>query len=345
MAGIFDAFTGNAQSAAQQNARSFLDDIRFETGQELGQGLGQGLGYLQGSLNPQLQSLQNAFNTANQQYGTYANAGVGAVNTGANQAAQSVYSMLNPAVGALNPAVTQYGDERARAAAMSNSALGLTDPSVARNAFRTSPAYQFMLDEGLNSIARNANAAGMVASGNQMRESQKYGSGLADKEWDDWLNRLMGREQLYAPLQLQGGAKLADTYSAAGRTLADLQSQAGRSTGNIYAQQARDLATIANQFGGAQAGIFGQNAQAQADFLRQLLGLKTQANVGLAGGEAQTFIGQGDAAAQASKNIFDALLGAAKLAAGSGGLGSLFGGGSTGGTINITGANDVTNVA
>lgn len=325
MAGIFDAFTGNAQSAAQQNARSFLDDIRFETGQELGQGLGQGLGYLQGSLNPQLQSLQNAFNTANQQYGTYANAGVGAVNTGAQQGAQSVYSMLNPSIAALNPILNQYGDTRARAAAMAESGLGLTDPSVARNAFRASPAYQFQLNEGLEAIARNANRAGMLASGNQMRESQTYGSGLADKEWDDWMNRLFQREQLYAPQTLAAAGKIADTYGQAGRTLADLQSTAAGRAGNIYAQQARDLATIANQLGGAQAGIFGQNAQAQADFLKALLGIKTSANVGLAGGEAKTFIGEGDAAAQASKNIVDAILGAAKIATGTSGLGSLFG--------------------
>lgn len=329
MAGIFDAFTGNAQSDAQQNARDFLQDIRFETGQELGQGLGQGLGYLQGSLAPQLSTLQNANAVANQLYGTYGNAAVGAVNTGAGQAAQSIYSMLNPSVAALNPLLTQYGDARSRAAAMAESGLGLTDPSVARNAFRTSPAYEFMLNEGLESIARNANRSGMLASGNQMRESQTYGSGLADKEWDDWMNRLFQREGLYAPLGLQGAAKLSDVYGQAGRSLADLQSQAGRSAANIYAQQGRDLSQYAAQLGAAQSGIFGQNAQAQAEFLRQLLGLKTQANVGLAGGQAQTFIGQGDAEAQASKNIFDALLGAAKLAVGSGGFGSLTGGSST----------------
>lgn len=321
MAGIFDAFTGNAQSDAQQNARDFLQDIRFETGQELGQGLGQGLGYLQGSLAPQLSTLQNANNTANQLYGTYGNAAIGAVNTGAGQAAQSIYSMLNPSVAALNPALTRYGDARSLAANMAQSGLGLTDPSVARNAFRTSPAYEFMLNEGLESIARNANRSGMLASGNQMRESQTYGSGLADKEWDDWMNRLFQREQLYGPLELQGAAKLSDVYGQAGRSLADIQSTAAGRAGNIYAQQGKDLATLASQFGGAQSGIFGQNAQAQADFLRQLLGLKTQANVGLAGGQAQTFIGQGDAEAQASKNLFNALFGAANLGAKAFGLG------------------------
>lgn len=321
MAGIFDAFTGNAQSDAQQNARDFLQDIRFETGQELGQGLGQGLGYLQGSLQPQLNALQGGFNLANQQYGTYATPAVTAVQSGGQQGAQSIYNMLNPSVAALNPALTRYGDARSLAANMAQSGLGLTDPSVARNAFRTSPAYEFMLNQGLESIARNANRSGMLASGNQMRESQTYGSGLADKEWDDWMNRLFQREQLYGPLELQGAAKLSDVYGQAGRSLADIQTGTGKSIGNIYAQQGRDLATLASQFGGAQAGIFGQNAQAQADFLRQLLGLKTQANVGLAGGQAQTFIGQGDAEAQASKNLINAIFGVANLGAKAFGLG------------------------
>jgi hypothetical protein len=72
-------------------------------------------------------------------------------------------------------------------------ALGLGGPTGyerARTAFRTSPGYQYALDEGLNAVLRNASRLGNIGSGNTLTALQSRGQALADQEWGNYIARL-----------------------------------------------------------------------------------------------------------------------------------------------------------
>lgn len=122
--------------------------------------------------------------------------------------------------------------------------------------FHTSPGYNFRLTQGLDAIARNANAAGMLASGNQMQESQRFGEGLAAEDYNNWLKTITQRENLYAPIT----SREFDLYSQLGQNLGSLDVN----TGAFYNQSLIDQANRNASLGMGQygqeiglAGIFG----------------------------------------------------------------------------------------
>lgn len=57
------------------------------------------------------------------------------------------------------------------------SALGVTDPSVARSAFRASPGYDFQVSQGLDAAQRAANVQAGANGGNILAELQRLGHG------------------------------------------------------------------------------------------------------------------------------------------------------------------------
>jgi len=64
-------------------------------------------------------------------------------------------------------------------------------------AFRgTNPGYGFAMDQGIQARDRSAAARGALGSGAHLMELTKYGQGLADQNYGDWLSRLGGMTQL-----------------------------------------------------------------------------------------------------------------------------------------------------
>lgn len=119
-------------------------------------------------------------------------------------------------------------------------ALGLggqqgTDAAMA--AFRgTNPGYGFALDQGLQAVQRQAAAGGRAASGGALMEAQRYGQGLADQNYQNWLRNLLSGQQM-AGQAVQGQAQALD---ALGRT------------GYGYGS---DLANLGTQWGDKAASI------------------------------------------------------------------------------------------
>lgn len=62
----------------------------------------------------------------------------------------------------------------------------------AMEAFRDfNPAYDFMLDTGLDALDRRAASRGMLGSGNTNLDTLSFASGLADQTFGDWFDRLL----------------------------------------------------------------------------------------------------------------------------------------------------------
>ena len=139
-------------------------------------------------------------------------------------------------------------------------ANGSAGNARATGAFQAGPGYQFTLDSGLDAINRRRAAGGMLDSGNADLDAIKFGTGLADQTYGDWLTRLGG---LVSP-------ELSATSGAATGQAGVYGGMAGLAT-----QNASDKV---NLLGNTTTGLVGANnlqAQGEAAGAKNLLGLGT----------------------------------------------------------------------
>lgn len=84
--------------------------------------------------------------------------------------------------------------------------------------FQTGPGYEFQMGEGLDALERRAAARGQLNSGNTNTDTIRFASGLADSEFDGWLDRLTGLDTANRGLYATGAAGEAGSLGS----LADL---------------------------------------------------------------------------------------------------------------------------
>ena len=69
---------------------------------------------------------------------------------------------------------------------------GAAGNANAVNAFQAGPGYQFGVDQSLDALDRRAASRGMLASGNTTNDTLATVTGLANKEYGSWQDRLGG---------------------------------------------------------------------------------------------------------------------------------------------------------
>jgi hypothetical protein len=231
---LFGAFTGEPAQRAAENARATLSQTYGEL--------------TTNNRNNRAENLEDI--TGNYEVGRQ----VAAPFFG--QAGQDLIQGYDQSGNLLNQVYTQPLQSTAQ---MSANAMGLNGPegnAAATAAFQAGPGYQFQLGQGLDAINRTANAAGMGASGNMLREAQTYGQGLANQEYNNWLKNVTGRESLYAPL----ASREADVYSEQGRQLGNLDVTQANFYNQAFTDEANRRAATRLAFAGNDvnaAGIFG----------------------------------------------------------------------------------------
>jgi hypothetical protein len=109
--------------------------------------------------------------------GSYA-AGRGDLTNYYTQALQPYMELKDPAMGGYNA----YAD--------ASGARGLEGQIRAQQAFTTDPGYQFARDEALDAANRTGIASG-VAVGNRTADAMSRASGLASKQYGDYVSRLL----------------------------------------------------------------------------------------------------------------------------------------------------------
>lgn len=231
---LVGTFTGQPAVDAANAARSTLFDV-----------FGQVIG------NNQAQRAANL-----EDIGTFGSLGRSTAGPYFTEAGQNLTNSGYNTIGLLGQ---YYGAPLTQTAAMQANALGLNGPAgtaAAQQAFQAGPGYQFQLEQGLDAVARGANAAGMLASGNMLREAQTYGQGLANQEYNNWLNNLRQRESLYAPL----AGRQADAVQTMGQNLAQLDVTQAQFYNQAFQEEAARRAATRLGFTGLDvgaAGIFG----------------------------------------------------------------------------------------
>jgi len=119
--------------------------------------------------------------------------------------------------------------------------LGLNGPDAANAAmarFQTSPGYQWSRDQGLQAVDAGAAAREMLRSGATLKAEQTFGTGLADQEFGNYYNRLMGLTTL--------GETAAAGGAATAGTAAGLAQGAGNTQSSIYGNLSSGLGSTIN---------------------------------------------------------------------------------------------------
>src|SRR5262252_2547198 len=119
--------------------------------------------------------------------------------------------------------------------------LGLNGPDAASAAmakFQTSPGYQWSLGQGLRAVDAGAAARGMLRSGAALKAEQTFGTGLADQEFNQYYNRLMG----LSGQGLTAGNNLLSAEEGNAQSQANVALGAGNAQSSIYGNAAGGLA-------------------------------------------------------------------------------------------------------
>lgn len=145
---------------------------------------------------------------------------------------------------------------------MYGNALGLNGAegnAAATGAFQAGPGYQFQMDQGLQALDRGAASRGMLSSGNLIQAEQKYGSDLANQEYQNWLKNLMagstsGQQAAGSQAAILTGQ--GDKGYDAGKTLGTLGYQSSVAEGNNLAgAELAKTAAAQNIFGAITSGL------------------------------------------------------------------------------------------
>lgn len=268
--------------------------------------------------------LQNQYGLASGNLGTGYGAATGAINAGAgsaldylgqgNQAAQGTLQAGGGAYAPLSALASQYG----QGAGMYANALGLNGAAgnqQAQQAFQAGPGYEWQLNQGIDAINRRANAAGMLQGGNANRSAIDYATGLANKEYGGWLDRLGA----YNNLELGATQGAAAGNQANNLALAGLQNTGGQNKAQVAGAQGSALADLARQYYGGQAGLDTSYGGAAAGNIVDANKTGVGIGMGLAPRIGQTYMDAGNAEMQGNTNLWNFGLNAAKAAAGAAG--------------------------
>ncbi len=314
---LFDIFTGASQKEAAANSRTNLLNNQTTNAGLINTGLTDSSNYITDAGTKARSiydtSYQSGVDATNGAYGDATNL----ANSGLT-AANGYYDQGKAAYTPLSDLASKYGG----ATTMALNSLGVNGQAgtdAARSAFTAGPAYNWNLDQGINSINRRRAAGGMLDSGNADRDAQTYGAGLASNEYNTWMNNLLG---------FTNPALSATGQAASG--LGSLNaSQAGLNNSNMLTQ-----AQYANSRGGMLADLaktYGSNVG--GSYTNQgntLAGLNTNAtnslvsnNNNATSGINTTYKNEADAETAGSGNLWGLGLNLAKLGTGlAGGSGS-----------------------
>jgi hypothetical protein len=218
------------------------------------------------------------------------------------------------AVGAIRGGETEalkYYDPYAATGTAANTsyanALGLNGAAgreQAVNDFRVTPGYEFALNQGLQELDRRAASRGMLGSGNTSIDTLDYAHGLSDQEYGDYLDRLLGQQQMgvnvagsQAGIRTGAAGDVANLEAGEGTGLADLATRAAEGRSALTAAGGVNSAGIRTNAGTARAGIAtdaGTRAAAintdlggqKYSYASDLADLRYRTKTGIAGAEA-----------------------------------------------------------
>ena len=338
--GLFDIFTGGnvGDAAAQQQA--YYNLLGAQVNNQINQAQTQGINALQSGQYQGANAINTGLNSATGAITGALDPSLAYLLGGTNAASSALTGAVNPALAALTSGVSgatgaygplaAYGSQLAGYVGPTSQAqadaLGLNGPegvTRAQTAFQTSPGFQFQLNTGLDALNRTAAAGGQgTLGGNVLRQGQVYGQGLAQQEWQNYLNNINQRIQDFtspaisalsgagtgiANALLSGGTGAANIFTGTGQRLADLLSGAGTGAAGLITGAGTNLANLATGAGTNLANLFSRTGGNIADLISGLTKTQTGFEGNLAQPYAQTYMTPALADLQGSQNLLNLL--------------------------------------
>lgn len=101
-----------------------------------------------------------------------------------------------------------------------------------------SAGYKTQLNSGIDALNSNAAARGMLKSGATLKATQRFGSGLGQQYFNNYIGQLMNT----ANMGLSADQTLAGAYTGAAGGQAGAQLQAGQAIGGAFGDAAQNIA-------------------------------------------------------------------------------------------------------
>jgi hypothetical protein len=320
--GIFDIFTGDPGKEAAERTRALLRQTQDEVTGRTGATKGEAAGYL-----------TSGYGNARRNLGAGYGASNGAINAGARDALGYLDEGSRAALGALGQArgdltanggayapLTDLAGRYRGGSQLYADALGLggADGNArAAAAFAAGPGYDFTLNQGLDAINRRRNAAGSLVSGNADIDALKYGQGLANQTYQQWLTNLAP----YNSLELNATSGAASGNAGVGQTLAnlgiksaDLLNATGQNKAQVAQGQGTTLADIANRYYAGLAGLDTSEGGALAGNATNATNAINAAALNVAPQIGKTFADEAAAEMAGSTNLWNLGFNLAKMA-------------------------------
>lgn len=111
----------------------------------------------------------------------------------ANNATRAQLQMFNTVQKNLNPYM-QFGNQALNPleGLLGLNGSGGIDPSLMQKTLQNMPGYEFTLNQGLKSVQNSAAARGLGSSGAALKGAGTYATGLAQSNYDQYYNQLLG---------------------------------------------------------------------------------------------------------------------------------------------------------
>lgn len=113
--------------------------------------------------------------------------------------------------------------------------------------FRATPGYQFQMSEGLKAVDRGAAARGLLHSGAAVKGEQRFGAGLADSTYGQYvgaLQSLAGVGQTATQATSQAGQNAANNISNAYMAAGNARASSYANTGSAINGTLNNLASV-----------------------------------------------------------------------------------------------------
>lgn len=163
----------------------------------------------------------------------------GAVSKGQSDANAAQREALAVQRNDLMPWATAGNTANTRAADLLN-LNGQPAADAALASYRTSPGYQWQMDQGLRAVDAGAAAKGLLRSGATLKAEQTFGQGLANSDFGTYYNRLFDMSKLGESAAAGQGAGSIAT----GQGIAATDASAGQAQSSIYGNAAKGLNSL-----------------------------------------------------------------------------------------------------
>lgn len=161
--------------------------------------------------------------------------------------------------------------------------------------FRFDPGYQFSQNEGFRQMQNNAAAQGLLESGSTQRDLQGYAQGLADQNYQRWLQQNSGlfnqwQQGMAGLAQMGPQVNGANQANQLGQNLGQASMQGGSQAAQLLQQLGMGGMQSLGSLGQAGLGAFGNLGQAGLNAFGNLgtTGLNSLTQAGIAQGNNMT---------------------------------------------------------